>query len=128
MLMVEKPPKERAAFKAYLSMFRGFPGDPTNPKPEDFGFQDPRIQYGLTDSDITFFKHHDAELKSAVDRFTGMDFPVDTIDDFLIVEFAGMVQKLGVDGAISEVKKLPRRLRALIRAVCRNHKSKARRI
>ncbi len=128
MLIVEKPPQERAAFKAYLSMFRGFPGDPANPKPEDFGFKDPRIKYGLTDSDIIFFKQHDKELKSAIDKFTGMDFPVDTIDDFLIVEFAGMVQKLGVDGAILEVKKLPRRLRALIRAVCRNHKSKPRRI
>ena len=128
MLMVEKPPQERGAFKAYIAMFRGFPGDPKNPKPEDFGFKDPRIQYGLTDADINFFKLHDKELKSAIDKFTGMDFPVDTIDDFLIVEFAGMVQKLGVEGAILEVKKLPRRLRALIRAVCRNHKSKARRI
>ena len=122
------PPKDRAGYKAYLSQFTGFPGDPSNPDPALFGIQDPRKQYGLTDDDINFFKYHDVELKAAIDKYTGMDFPVHTIDDFLIVEFAGMLQKLGADAGIAEIKKLPIRLRALIRAVCRNHKSNQRRL
>lgn len=121
--MLYQIPKTREEVREYVARFTGFPGDDDNPKASDYGFNDPRIQYGLTDADIHFFKRHDVELKAAIDKYTGMDFPVHTIDDFLIVEFAGMLQKLGADGAIAQVKNLPRRLRALIRAVCRNHKT-----
>lgn len=90
--------------------------------PRDYGIEDPRLKYGITDEDIEYFKYRDKELKKAIDDYTGIDFPVHTINDFLLVEFAGMLQKLGHDGAILEVRKMPRRLRALFRAVARNHK------
>lgn len=114
--------ESRDGMKAYISQFTGFPKDNTL-NPADFGIQDPRTQYGLADADIHYFKYHDIELKEAIDKFTGIDFPLHKIDDFLIVEFAGMVQKLGVDGAVAEAKKMPRRLRALYRAVARNHRT-----
>lgn len=107
--------------RAFVSMFTGFPWE-NNPKPSEFGIRDPREQYGLTDKDIEYFKYRDKEIKEAVDKFTGMDFPVHTIDDFFLVEIAGMVEKLGIDGAVSTAKKWPRRIRALFRAVGRNHK------
>lgn len=104
--------------RSYLGNFYGT--EPINPAA--YGIKDPREIYGLTDSDIDFFKNGDKELKRAIDTWTGIDFPIQTIDDFMLVELAGMVEKLGVDGAISEFNKLPRRLRALYRAVARNHR------
>lgn len=79
--------------------------------------QDPRQEYGITDEDLDFFRH-DPEIIAAVRAFTGRDFPMDQIDDALIVQIAGAVHKLGVDGAVSEFKRLiPPRLQAEIRAV-----------
>ena len=121
------PPETREDMKAFVSMFTKFPSEPNQPKPADYGIIDPRIQYGLTDADIDFFKYRDPEIKAAVDKFTGMDFPVHTIDDFFLAEIAGMVAHFGVDGAVAEGKKvIPRRIRALYRAVCRNHKNNLR--
>lgn len=112
--------KSRQEIRSFISIFTGSEGI----NPEDYGIQNPRSQYGLTDSDIEYFKYRDPEIKSAVDKFMKMDFPVHTIDDFLIVEIAGMVAHLGVDGAVSKAREWPRRLRSLMRCVARNHKKR----
>ena len=39
---------------------------------------------------------------AAVQKFTGRNFPMEQIDDQLIVEIAGLVHKLGVDGAVAK--------------------------
>lgn len=79
--------------------------------------QDPRQQYGLTDEDLDYFRH-DPEIIAAVRQFTGRDFPMDQIDDHLLVVLAGMVQKLGVDGAVAEANKLlPHEQKAVIRGI-----------
>lgn len=114
--------KSRQEIRSYISIFTGSNGI----DPADFGVEDPRKKYGLKDSDIEYFKNDDVELKSAIDKFMGIDFPLNTIDDFLIVELAGMLEKLGEEGAISEANKWPRRLRALFRCVARNYKRKLR--
>lgn len=108
----------RQEMRSYISIFTGSEGL----NPSDFGIEDPRTKYGLKDADIEYFKTRDVELKSAVDKFMGIDFPMRTIDDFLIVELAGMVEHLGVEGAIAEAKRWPRRLRALFRCVAKNKK------
>lgn len=78
---------------------------------------DPRIAYGLTDDDLDNFRK-DPELIEAVQRFTGRDFPMSQLDDALIVEIAGAVQKLGIGGAIEEFKKiLPREMIVTIRGI-----------
>lgn len=109
----------RSEIRTYVDRFKGHSA-------EGLGIPDPRTTYGVTDADIHFFKYHDAELKAAIDKYTGMDFPVHTIDDFMIVELAGMLERLGAEAGIAEFKKLPRRVRALYRCVCRNHKAKMR--
>jgi hypothetical protein len=43
---------------------------------------------------------------AAVHKFTGRDFPMEQIDDQLIVEIAGLVNKLGVDGAVAKAEQL----------------------
>ena len=79
--------------------------------------QDPRQQYGITDEDLDYFRH-DPEIIAAIRAFTGRDFPMDQIDDALIVQIAGAVHKLGVEGAVAEFKRIiPPRLQAQIRAV-----------
>lgn len=79
--------------------------------------QDPRKEFGLTDDDLDFFRH-DPEIIAAVRQFTGRDFPMDQIDDHLIVKIAGMVQKLGVEGAVAEANRvLPPQQKALIRGI-----------
>lgn len=110
---------DRQELKTYIDQFKVL--TPLDHK--KFGVKDPREQYGVTDADLDYFKNGDKELKAAIDKYFGMDFPVHTIDDFLIVELAGMVEVLGPDGAIEEFKRIaPRRLRALYRCVARNHK------
>ena len=42
----------------------------------------------------------------AVRKFTGRDFPMEQIDDQLIVEIAGLVHKLGVDGAVAKAEQI----------------------
>lgn len=79
--------------------------------------QDPRQEYGLSDEDLDFFRH-DPEIIAAVRQFTGRDFPMDQIDDALIVQIAGAVHKLGVQGAVAEFKRIiPPRQQALVRAL-----------
>lgn len=112
------PPKTREDMRSFVDMFKG----QDYPKNPELGIYDPRVRYGLTDADINNFRYHDSEIKEAIDRFTGMDFPLEKIDDVFLVEIAGMVQKLGVGGAVLEANKWPRRVRALYRSVCRNIK------
>lgn len=79
--------------------------------------QDPRQEFGLTDDDLDFFRH-DPEIIAAVRQFTGREFPMEQIDDHLLVRIAGMVQKLGVDGAVAEAERtLPAQQKALIRGI-----------
>ena len=79
--------------------------------------QDPRQEFGLTDEDLDFFRN-DPEIKQAVQMFTGRDFPMDQIDDHLLVLIAGMVQKLGVQGAVAEGQRLiPDEQKAIIRGI-----------
>ncbi len=110
-------PRNRQELKEAVSLFTGY---------EQFDLPDPRKLYGVTDDDIEFFKYHDAELQAAINKFMGMDFPAHKIDDLMIVELAGMLQKLGMDAAVAEFRKLPRRIRALYRCVGRNHKNLSR--
>lgn len=79
--------------------------------------QDPRAEFGLTDDDLDFFRH-DPEIIAAVRQFTGREFPMEQIDDHLLVRIAGMVQKLGVEGAVAEAERtLPPQQKALIRGI-----------
>jgi hypothetical protein len=79
--------------------------------------QDPRQEFNLTDDDLDYFRH-DPEIIAAVQKFTGRDFPMDQIDDALIVQIAGAVHKLGVDGAVAEFDRvLPQDIKAQIRGV-----------
>ena len=79
--------------------------------------QDPRQEFGITDEDLDFFRH-DPELIQAVQLITGRDFPMEQIDDALIVHLAGAVQKLGVQGAVAEAKRIiPPETMATIRGI-----------
>lgn len=79
--------------------------------------QDPREQYGLTDDDLDFFRH-DPEVIAVVQQFTGRDFPMDQVDDALLVQIAGAVHKLGVEGAVAEANRIiPQEMKAQIRGV-----------
>lgn len=79
--------------------------------------QDPRAEFGITDDDLDYFRH-DPEIIAAVRQFTGRDFPMDQIDDALVVQIAGAVQKLGVDGAVSEFDRIvPPEIKAQIRGL-----------
>lgn len=78
---------------------------------------DPRKAYGLTDSDLDNFRK-DPELIEAVKKFTGREFPMSQIDDALIAEIAGAVQKLGIDEAVKEFKRIiPKELIVMIRGI-----------
>lgn len=48
----------------------------------------------------------DPDIIGAVRKFTGRDFPMEQIDDVLIVEIAGLVHKLGVDGAVAKAEQI----------------------
>lgn len=79
--------------------------------------EDPRIAYGLTDADLEGFRK-DPELIEAVRKFTGRDFPMSQLDDALIAEIAGAVQKLGIDDAVKEFKNIiPKELQVMIRGI-----------
>lgn len=79
--------------------------------------EDPRTHYGLTDADLEGFRK-DPELIEAVRLFTGRDFPMEQLDDALMAEIAGAVQKLGVADAVREFKTLiPVELQATIRGI-----------
>ena len=78
---------------------------------------DPNERYGLTPEHIDEFRK-DPEIIEAVRKFTGRDFPMEQIDDVLMIQIAGMVQKLGVDGAVAEAHRIyPPELKAQIRGV-----------
>lgn len=79
--------------------------------------QDPRKEFGLTDDDLDFFRH-DPEVIAVVKQFTGRDFPMAQVDDALLVQIAGAVHKLGVDGAVAEANRIiPPEMKAQIRGV-----------
>lgn len=55
--------------------------------------------------DLDYFRN-DPEIIAAVTKFLGRDVDMAKIPDDMLITLAGMVQKLGVDGAIAEVKRL----------------------
>lgn len=55
----------------------------------------------------------DPEIAEAVSKFAGRPIPVQSIPDNLLMEIAGMIHKLGVDGAVMEFKrKVPPQVQA----------------
>ena len=46
----------------------------------------------------------DPEIAQAVAQFAGRPVPVESIPDNLLIEIAGLVQKLGVEGAVQEFR------------------------
>lgn len=59
----------------------------------------------------------DPEIIQAVTKFMGRPVPMDKIPDQLLIEIAGMVHKLGVDGAVQKfMQSVPPQLQAQIKA------------
>ena len=60
----------------------------------------------------------DPQIIKAVQMATGRSFPMEQIDDSLIVQIAAIVHKLGVEGAVAAFKKtMPPDKQALIRGI-----------
>ncbi len=66
--------------------------------------QAPQQGQPLSPDDLDFFRN-DPELIQAVAKFFGRPIDMNKIPDQAMAAIAGMVQKLGVDGAIAEFKK-----------------------
>lgn len=59
----------------------------------------------------------DPEIIQAIAKFAGRPVPLESIPDNLIMEIAGAVHKLGVDGAIAKFKQvIPQQIQAQIMA------------
>lgn len=92
------------------------PQDGVNPKAQS-GPRDPREEFGLTDEDLEALRR-DPEIIEMVRQVTGRDFPMQQIDDHLLAILAGMVHKLGVEGAVAEANRLlPPEQKATIRGI-----------
>lgn len=61
--------------------------------------------YGVTPEQIEYLRK-DPEVIAVVRGVTGRDFPMSQIDDALIVQIAGAVHKLGVQGAIEKANQV----------------------
>lgn len=48
----------------------------------------------------------DPDVKKTIDTFIGKDVPMDKVPDFFLAEVAGMVHKLGVQGAVAMLTKM----------------------
>ena len=60
----------------------------------------------------------DPQIIKAVQLATGRNFPMDQLDDSLIVQIAAIVHKLGVDGAVAAFKKqAPQDVQGTIRGI-----------
>lgn len=62
-------------------------------------------KYGITPEQMDLFRK-DPEIIAVVRGVTGRDFPMAQIDDELLVEIAGAVHKLGVQGAIAKAEQI----------------------
>ena len=79
------------------------------------GLRDPRQEFGLTDDDLDYFRH-DPEIIAVVQQVTGREFPMEQVDDALLVQIAGAVQQLGVEGTVAEASRLiPREVMVQLR-------------
>ena len=65
--------------------------------------QAPTAPQGLPPEEIAALRK-DPELAQAVQLFAGHPVPMESIPDNLLMEIAGMVHKLGVQGAVAEFK------------------------
>lgn len=97
------------------------PQSGTNPagNPQSAPAQPPKVglKYGLTPEDVAGFRKN-PRIIEVVRRVTGRDFPMDQIDDDLIIEIAGVVNKIGVDGAVALAEKtLSHEQKATIRGI-----------
>lgn len=85
--------------------------------------QDPaKKTYGLKPDQINALRQ-DPDVVAVVRKFTGRDFPMAQIDDALIVQIAGMVHKLGVDGTVQKAEQiLSPQQKATIRGIAMKQK------
>lgn len=59
----------------------------------------------------------DPEVIAAVTKYVGKPVPLQMVPDNLLLEIAGMVAKLGVDGAVAEFsRKVPQQAQAQLKA------------
>ena len=77
-------------------------GNPQAPVPPQAKAQ---LKYGMTPEHVAALRK-DPEVIAVVRGVTGRDFPMEQIDDELIVEIAGAVAKLGVQGAIQKAEQI----------------------
>ena len=77
---------------------RQAPPAPAAPQPEQ-----PQGGGKLAPEEIEALRK-DPELAQAVTKFVGRPVPMEAIPEELLMEIAGMVHKLGVDGAVQEFK------------------------
>lgn len=62
----------------------------------------------------------DPEVLAAVAKFIGKPVPLDNVPDSLLMEIAGAVHKLGVDGAVAKFQQvLPPQVQAQLKASVR---------
>ena len=59
----------------------------------------------LSPDDLDYFRH-DPEIIAAVTKFMGRPIDPAEIPEELLANIAGMVQKLGVDGAVAEFQRI----------------------
>lgn len=67
--------------------------------------QDPRAAYGLTDADLENLRA-DKEVAAVFAAVAGQNVPMERVDAQSLAVVAGMVHKLGVDGAVAEINKM----------------------
>ncbi len=64
----------------------------------------PQAEAPLSTEDMEFFRN-DPEIVAAVSKFMGRTVTLENVPDEMLVQLAGMVQKLGVDGAVQMAQK-----------------------
>ena len=80
---------------------RQAPPAPAAPQPQ----QPPQGGGELSPEDIEALRQ-DPEIAEAVAKFMGRRVDMAQVPDDMLIQIAGMVQKLGVDGAIAEFERL----------------------
>lgn len=60
----------------------------------------------------------DPEIAAAVSKYMGRPFPMEKVPDEMLIEIAGMVAKLGVDGAVQKFSQsIPPQIQQRIKAI-----------
>lgn len=75
----------------------------------------------MTPQDMDFFRNGDPEIKQALELFVGHPMTPEmmkNIPDQMLVQIAGMVHKLGVQGAVAMAEKtIPPQVKAQLKAI-----------